>query len=204
MAESGLKGRQSVSNAGSNTKIVVGLGNPGAKYEGTRHNIGFDVLNALCKQRGAPSPRGKYEGQITSISVDGVNLILVWPLTYMNDSGRCVKAITSFYKVNVQQELLVVCDDLSLPTGKLRLRAKGSAGGQKGLNDILRLLGTQEIARLRIGIDATPDHWETADYVLGRFSKDEKSVIDEAVATASGAIVDWCTHDMDYCMNRIN
>jgi PTH1 family peptidyl-tRNA hydrolase len=106
--------------------------------------------------------------------------------------------------VNVQQDLLVVCDDLSLPTGKLRLRAKGSAGGQKGLNDILRLLGTQEIARLRIGIDATPDHWETADYVLGRFSKDEKPVIDEAVATASGAIVDWCTHGMAYCMNRIN
>ncbi len=201
---SDLKDRQAVSNAGANTKIVVGLGNPGAKYEGTRHNIGFDVLNALCKQRGAPSPRGKYEGQITSIAVDAVNLILVWPLTYMNDSGRCVKAVTSFYKVNVQQDLLVVCDDLSLPTGKLRLRAKGSAGGQKGLNDILRLLGTQDIARLRIGIDATPAHWETADYVLGRFSKDEKPMIDEAVSAASGAIVDWCTHDLAYCMNRIN
>jgi PTH1 family peptidyl-tRNA hydrolase len=193
-----------VSNAGSNTKVVVGLGNPGAKYEGTRHNIGFDVLNALSRQRGAPTPKGKFEGQITSTAVDAVNLILVWPLTYMNDSGRCVKAVTSFYKVNVQQDLLVVCDDLSLPTGKLRLRAKGSAGGQKGLNDILRVLGTQDVARLRIGIDATPDHWDTADYVLGRFSKDEKPIIDEAVATAAGAVVDWCTHDLAYCMNRIN
>ena len=183
---------------------MVGLGNPGAKYEGTRHNVGFDVLSTLCKQRNAPSPRGKFEGQLTSIAVDAMNLIVVWPLTYMNDSGRCVKAVTSFYKIDVHQDLLIVCDDLSLPTGKLRLRAKGSAGGQKGLNDILRIFGTQEIARLRIGIDATPPHWETADYVLGRFSQEERSVIDEAVTTASNAVIDWCTHDMAYCMNRIN
>ena len=193
-----------MNNDGSKTKIVVGLGNPGAKYEGTRHNVGFDVLNHLCRIRGAPAPRAKFEGQIASIVVDAINLIVVWPLTYMNVSGRCVKAVTSFYKIDAQQDLLVVCDDLSLPTGKLRMRAKGSAGGQKGLNDILRVMGSQEIARLRIGIDATPPHWETADYVLGRFSKDEKPLIDDAVAKASTAIVDWCTHDVAYCMNRIN
>ncbi len=184
--------------------MVVGLGNPGAKYEGTRHNVGFDVLTTLCKKFAAPLPRGKFDGQMTSIAVESVNLMVVWPLTYMNDSGRCVKAATSFYKIDVQQDLMIVCDDLSLPTGKLRLRAKGSAGGQKGLNDILRLLGTQEVARLRIGIDAAPAHWETADYVLGRFSKDEKPIIDEAVATASNAVIDWCTHDLAYCMNRFN
>ena len=189
---------------GSKTKLVVGLGNPGAKYEGTRHNIGFDVLNHLAKTRGASALRAKFEGQITTLQLDAANLVVVWPLTYMNDSGRCVKAVTNFYKVDVQQDLLIVCDDLSLPTGKLRLRAKGSAGGQKGLNDILRVLGTQDIARLRIGIDSPPPQWDTVDYVLGRFSKEEKPTIDEAVASAADAIVQWCDHDIAYCMNRFN
>ena len=193
-----------MSNDGSNTKIVVGLGNPGAKYDGTRHNIGFDVLNHLCKTHGASVPRGKFEGQLASMALETIPVIAVWPLTYMNESGRCVKAVTNFYKVNVQQDLLIVCDDLSLPTGKLRMRRQGSAGGQKGLGSILRALGTQEIARLRIGIDSPPPAWETADYVLGRFTREQQPVIDQAVAAASEAIVDWCKHDIAYCMNRIN
>jgi len=182
----------------------VGLGNPGAKYEGTRHNVGFEVLNNLAKTCGAASPRAKFDGQFTNLSVDNQSLLMVWPLTYMNNSGRCVQAFANFYKIDVQRDLLVVCDDLSLPVGKLRLRAKGSAGGQKGLHDILRCLGTQEVARLRFGIDATPPQWDTADYVLSRFRKDERQVIDEAVSTASQAIVEWCRHDIAYCMNRIN
>lgn len=193
-----------MSDEGSKTKIVVGLGNPGAKYEGTRHNVGFDVLQHLCNQRGASATRAKFEGQITSIAVDSLRLIAVWPLTYMNNSGRCVNAVTNFYKIDVRQDLLVVCDDLSLPTGKLRMRAKGSAGGQKGLNDIIRVLGSQEVARLRIGIDSPPPQWETADYVLGRFSQEERPLIEQAVAIACQVVIDWCTHDIAYCMNRIN
>lgn len=189
---------------GSKTKIVVGLGNPGAKYNGTRHNIGFDVLNHLAAERVAGAARGKFEGQLTTVRMDNANLVLLWPLTYMNNSGRCVKATADFYKVNAEQDLLVVCDDLSLPTGKLRLKAQGSAGGQKGLNDILRVFGSQAIPRLRIGIDPTPPGWDTADYVLGRFRKEEIPMIDEAVTAASRAIVDWFTHDISYCMNRIN
>lgn len=193
-----------MSEEASRTKIVVGLGNPGAKYDGTRHNVGFDVLNCLATSRGATAPRAKFEGQLTSIKIGDTPLILVWPLTYMNNSGRCVKAVASFYKVDFEHDLLVICDDLSLPVGKLRMRAKGSAGGQKGLNDIIRVFGSQHIARLRVGIDSPPPEWETADYVLGRFRKDERMTVDVAVSSAVDTIVDWCSHDINYCMNRVN
>ena len=185
-------------------KVVAGLGNPGGKYVGTRHNIGFEVLNELSRKLAAPAPTTKNEGQITSVNVAGEKLLLLWPLTYMNNSGRCVQAITSFYKIDSQHDLMVVCDDLSLPTGKLRLRPKGSAGGQKGLADILRALGSQEIPRLRIGIDQAPPRWETADYVLGKFREDERELVQDAIGSACSAIEDWCKHDLGFCMNRYN
>lgn len=182
----------------------MGLGNPGGKYEGTRHNVGFDVLNYLCQSLMAPTPRAKFEGQLTSVTVHDTTLVLVWPLTYMNESGRCVKAVAQFYKIDPLSDLMVVCDDLSLPLGKLRMRGKGSAGGQKGLNHILQVCGTQEIARLRIGIDPAPPQWDTADYVLGRFRQEEKLTIETAIKEAAGALLTWCKHDLNYCMNQIN
>ncbi len=184
--------------------MAVGLGNPGAKYEGTRHNIGFDVLNYLGRKLVAPTPRAKFDGQMTSVAVGDTTLMLLWPLTYMNDSGRCVKAVAQFYKIDVQHDLIVVCDDLSLPIGKLRLRSKGSAGGQKGLNHILQSCGTQEIARLRIGIDPTPPQWDTADYVLGRFRHEDRPIVDIAVEQAAQTLLAWCHHDLNYCMNQVN
>ncbi len=182
----------------------MGLGNPGPKYEGTRHNIGFDVLNYLCQLLLAPTPRAKFEGQLTSVTVHDTTLVLVWPLTYMNESGRCVKAVAQFYKIDPPTDLMVICDDLSLPLGKLRMRGKGSAGGQKGLNHILQVCGTQEIARLRIGIDPAPPQWDTADYVLGRFRQEEKMTIEIAIKEAADALLTWCKHDLNYCMNQIN
>lgn len=122
----------------------------------------------------------------------------------MNSSGRCVKAFIDFYKLDPTADLLVICDDLSLPLGKLRMRPKGSAGGQKGLNDILRATGTQEIDRLRIGIDPTPPRWETADYVLSQFRSEEITVVDDAVKNAADATIDWALHGPEYCMNQIN
>ncbi len=193
-----------MSRSGHRLKLVAGLGNPGAKYDGTRHNVGFVTLNHLNQRFGGAVPRVKFDGQLTTITVGDTSLILVWPLTFMNESGRCVKAVANFYKINVERDLLVVCDDLSLPLGKLRMRAKGSAGGQKGLRSILQLLGSQQIARLRIGIDPPPPRWDAADYVLGRFREDEKPVVREAVEQASNAISDWCLHEITYCMNRIN
>lgn len=182
----------------------MGLGNPGPKYEGTRHNVGYDVLNYLCQSLMAPSPRAKFEGQLTSVTVQDTTLVLVWPLTYMNESGRCVKAVAQFYKIDPVTDLMVICDDLSLPLGKLRMRGKGSAGGQKGLNHILQVCGTQEIARLRIGIDPAPPQWDTADYVLGRFRQEEKLTIETAIKEAAGALLTWCKYDLNYCMNQIN
>lgn len=193
-----------MSAAGSKLKVVVGLGNPGPKYVGTRHNVGFDVLDHLCRVHSADAVRAKFEGQLTSVALADITLLLVWPLTYMNESGRCVKAVSQFYKIDPLSDLLVICDDLSLPLGKLRIRSKGSAGGQKGLQHILHVLGTQEIPRLRIGIDPVPPHWETSDYVLGRFRNEEKPVIEQAVHQAAAAIESWCEHDLAYCMNHIN
>lgn len=191
-------------SAETSTKIVVGLGNPGAKYKGTRHNVGFEVLDWLSRHLSSPLPTTKYEGQFTAVSHNKGKLLMVWPFTYMNHSGRCVAAFTNFYKIDVEQDLMVVCDDLSLPTGKLRIRPKGSAGGQKGLNHILQSLKTQSIPRLRIGIDQTPPQWETADYVLGKFRTEEKEIIDEAIQSAGQAVLDWLEHDLNHCMNQYN
>lgn len=193
-----------MSAAGQKLKVAVGLGNPGLKYDGTRHNVGFQVLNHLSQTLGAPTPRAKFEGQLTTVTVHDTTLVLVWPLTYMNESGRCVKAVAQFYKIDPLTDLMVVCDDLSLPLGKLRLRAKGSAGGQKGLNHILQTCGSQEIARLRIGIDPAPPQWDVADYVLGRFRQEEKPTIETAIKEAAAALLTWCKHDLNFCMNQIN
>ncbi len=193
-----------MSDQGSGLKVVVGLGNPGSKYDGTRHNIGFEVLAKLQSRLNAPTPKAKYEGQFTTATTNGVSLILVWPLTFMNNSGRCVQPLANFYKVNHEQDLLVVCDDLSLPLGKLRFRTSGSAGGQKGLNDILRAFGGQSVPRLRIGIDPVPDRWDAADYVLGRFREDERATAEQAVADATEAVLSWATQGIAFCMNKYN
>lgn len=185
-------------------KIVVGLGNPGPKYDGTRHNVGFEVLNELHQQTGSSQPTAKFEGQLATTTIAGSKVVLVWPMTYMNLSGRCVSAVARFYKIDVEQDLMIVCDDLSLPLGKMRIRPKGSAGGQKGLNHILQSLGSQAVARLRIGIDPTPPQWETSDYVLGRFQGVDKEIIRETVLRAGAAVADWCQHGLSHCMNQFN
>ncbi len=183
-------------------KLVVGLGNPGEKYKETRHNIGFDVLDEIAR-RTSGSKMAKFESQLFQTSIHGQTTLLVWPLTMMNLSGRAVGAVSKFYKVELA-DVLVVCDDLALPLGKLRFRKRGSAGGQKGLADILRVLGDDGVARLRIGIDATPEGWDTADYVLSRFKSDEKSVVDKAVHRSVDGIFDWVQFGIDHCMNRYN
>jgi peptidyl-tRNA hydrolase, PTH1 family len=185
-------------------KIVVGLGNPGAKYAGTRHNVGFEVVDVLQARFGSSSPKIGQDSQTSSIEIGQVKLLLVWPLTYMNHSGRCVQPLVNFYKIDKVHDLLVICDDLSLPLGKIRIRPKGSAGGQKGLADILQRLGSQEVPRLRIGIDPTPPNWDAADYVLSRFRKEERPTIDQAVQLACEAVEAWCFHDLQFCMNKFN
>ncbi|GIW97472.1 MAG: peptidyl-tRNA hydrolase [Pirellulaceae bacterium] len=185
-------------------KLVVGLGNPGPKYRGTRHNVGFDVLDCIAERFSAGVPQSKFEGQLASVTIGASRVLLAWPLTYMNHSGRCVAAIARFYKIDVEKDLLVICDDLSLPLGKLRMRASGSAGGQKGLADILRALGTQSIPRLRVGIGSPPPQWDAADYVLGSFSPAEREQIQSAVARASDAVEAWVARGIAFTMNHYN
>jgi len=184
-------------------KLVVGLGNPGRKYERTRHNVGFDVLGKLAATIMAAAPRAKFEGEVTEGQVNGEKLILLWPHTYMNVSGRSVRKAIDFYKLD-PSELLVVCDDLNLPVGRLRIRPSGSAGGQKGLADIIRMLATEDFARLRVGISRPPEGWKTADYVLGKFTTDEQPSIQWATDRAVQAALDWCKEEIGTVMSRHN
>jgi len=183
--------------------LIVGLGNPGSKYEKTRHNVGFDCLSELHKRMGSTALSTKFEGQFTKGSLRGFPVILLWPLTYMNASGRCVGQLTSFFKIP-NDRTMVLCDDLSLPLGKLRIRPQGSSGGQKGLADILKSLGTQDLARLRVGIDPAPPGWDVADYVLGRFSAEDRRVIDSAIVVACDAVEHWVANGIAACMNKYN
>ncbi|MEQ1826468.1 MAG: aminoacyl-tRNA hydrolase [Pirellula sp.] len=183
--------------------MVVGLGNPGAKYERTRHNIGFDCLNILHAKLGAPRLQAKFEGQFTKVRIGQRDVVLLWPMTFMNCSGRCVSQFARFYKIEIEN-ILVICDDLSLPLGKLRIRKSGSSGGQKGLNDIIQSLGTLDVPRLRIGIDPTPEHWDTVDYVLSKFSAAEMAIVEDGLQRAAQATESWLIDGIDVSMNAFN
>jgi PTH1 family peptidyl-tRNA hydrolase len=184
-------------------RLVVGLGNPGGKYENTRHNIGFRVLAELAKRGGAGRPSAKFDAEVAEVRVADCKVLLACPLTFMNASGRAVGPLVNFFKLPLS-DMLVICDDLSLPLGKLRLRGQGSSGGQKGLQDIIRVLGGQDFPRLRLGIGATPASWDTADYVLGRFSAEESPVVEKMVHTAVSAVEAWVRFGLLVAMNEFN
>lgn len=184
-------------------QVVVGLGNPGRKYSGTRHNVGFQVVGELARRHGAASPRTKFEAEITEIQLGPERVVLVAPQTFMNVSGRSVRSLVDFYQLELSN-LLVVCDDIALPLGRIRLRKSGSSGGQKGLENILQQLGTQEVARLRIGVDAPPPQMDAADYVLGKFSKAEREIADCTISRAADAVEAWAIDGMTSAMNRFN
>jgi peptidyl-tRNA hydrolase, PTH1 family len=183
-------------------KLVVGLGNPGSKYQGTRHNIGFELVDRLARGGSTASFSSKFEGQLADIEIDFRRVLLLKPETFMNLSGRSVGQAVRFYKLSLA-DVLVVCDDLSLPVGKLRLRPGGSDGGQKGLRDITAHLGTDQFPRLRIGIGANDDI-DAVDYVLSRFRSAERTAIDDSLILASQAVAVWVTQGIDAAMNRFN
>ena len=184
-------------------KLVVGLGNPGRKYEGTRHNIGFVVLDQLAAKRGLSGSKNAFQGKCQEANFDGIKALLLWPETFMNLSGGSVLAARDFYKLD-NQDVLIVCDDFNLPLAKLRFRPSGSSGGQKGLADIVRRLGTEEVSRLRIGVGAPPPQFDPADYVLGKFRKEEQTEMQIAAVRAADAVVDWAKDGIAVCMNRYN
>jgi len=183
-------------------KLVVGLGNPGTKYQGTRHNVGFELIDRLASGgRGASFTR-KFDGQMADTEIDFRRVLLLKPETFMNLSGRSVGQAVRFFKLE-PHEILAVCDDLSLPVGKIRIRPGGSDGGQKGLRDIAAHLGTDQFPRLRIGIGDQGDT-NAVDYVLSRFRGPERAVIDDSLILASQAVAVWVTQGIDPAMNRFN
>ena len=183
-------------------KVVVGLGNPGPKYAATRHNVGFDVIDYLAKSPACSGFRERFEALIAEVKEGEEAVLLVKPLTFMNLSGRAVRAVLDFYKLPVEQ-VLVVCDDFNLPLGKLRVRAKGSHGGQNGLRSIQEQLGTDAYARLRIGV-GQPAPGDAVDFVLSRFRPAERVAAEDAVATAAQAVLVWVRSGVEACMNRFN
>ncbi len=184
-------------------KAVVGLGNPGPEYAGTRHNVGFRVLAELARRQGVTQPKLKFEAEVLEIMVGSEKLLLVAPQTYMNNSGRSVRKLIDFYKLPLD-DLLVVCDDLNLDIGRLRIRQAGSAGGQKGLSDMISRLGTQDFNRLRIGIGRPPGRMNAADYVLRRFRAEERELVEPAVSAAADAVEIWCLQGVEAAMNHFN
>jgi PTH1 family peptidyl-tRNA hydrolase len=182
-------------------KIVVGLGNPGRNYEGTRHNVGYDVIDSLAASPRCSRFQSRFQAQIAELIEDTEKILLVKPETFMNLSGRCVRQAMDFYQLPLT-ELLVVCDDINLPLGKLRVRTKGTHGGHNGLRNIQEHLGSTEYARIRIGVDAPKD--DAIDHVLGRFRPGERAVIEDAEQKAAQAVIVWVTRGIEACMNQYN
>ncbi len=183
-------------------KVVVGLGNPGAKYAGTRHNIGFEVIDYLASAPAAGSFKSAFSAQVAETTEAGEKVLLVKPETFMNLSGRAVRGIVDFYKLTVA-DVLVVCDDFNLPLAKLRVRTNGSAGGQNGLKSIHECLGTDAYLRMRIGV-GQPGPGEAVDFVLSRFKPGERAVVDAAIAAAANAVGVWIRQGANACMNAAN
>lgn len=184
-------------------KIIVGLGNPGSRYKGTRHNVGFMTLAVLAKRFGSGRPINQFRSETLEAKIDTVHLLLVSPLTYMNESGSAAAAVLKFYK-KTPDDLLVICDDVDLAPGKIRVREEGGSGGQKGLADIIQKLGTKDFARLRVGIGRPPGSMDTADYVLSNFGAGERSVMTEAIERAADAAECWIERGTTEAMNRFN
>lgn len=184
--------------------IIVGLGNPGKDYQNTRHNIGFDVIDALAEVAGISVIEKKHKAIIGKGVLDGQKVILVKPQTYMNLSGESVRDIIDYYKVDEEQELIVVSDDISLDVGMIRVRKKGSAGGHNGLKNIIQHLGHDTFMRIKMGVGEKPKGYDLADYVLGHFTQSERKVMDEAAKQATEAIRMMMAGEVDKAMNAFN
>ncbi len=185
------------------TRFVVGLGNPGRRYERTRHNLGFMVVEALASAWGAAAPRKAFQGSVWDTRTTFGRVVLLEPETFMNRSGRAVGELVRFYKVE-PEDVLIVLDDLALPPGSIRLRASGSAGGHNGLQDVIGHLGTDRIARLRLGIGPSPAWMDSADYVLGKMDESDLADANQAIEKACQAVEDWLAGGIEQAMNKHN
>ena len=184
--------------------IIAGLGNPDKKYENTRHNIGFDFIDALGAKYNIPVKEKKHKALVGTGYIEGVKVLMVKPQTYMNLSGESLREVMDFYKIDPEEEMLIVFDDISLAPGNIRIRKKGSAGGHNGIKSIIAHTGTQNFTRIKIGVGEKPAGWDLADYVLGHFPEEDRKLVDEAVSDAVTAAVYIMQQDTDRAMNEFN
>jgi len=184
--------------------LIAGLGNPTKQYEHTRHNIGFDTITYLADHYHISMNTKKFQGICGSGYIEGQKVLLLMPQTYMNLSGQSVSEAASFYKLDPAAEVIVIYDDIALEPGNIRVRKKGSAGGHNGIKNIIAHLGTQEFQRIRIGVGEKPKEYDLADYVLGRFSAEDRKLVEEAFANAADAVRLMVQGKTDEAMNLYN
>lgn len=184
--------------------IIVGLGNPDKEYDNTRHNIGFAAVDMLADKYGIHVSEVKHKALIGKGVINGSKVILVKPLTYMNLSGEAVRAVVDYYKIDEEEELLIIYDDISLDVGQLRVRKKGSAGGHNGIKSIISHLGHDTFQRIKIGVGEKPKGYELAAYVLGHFSKEDMATLKEGMEKVDGAVTLILQDQVDEAMNRYN
>lgn len=183
-------------------KLIVGLGNPGKKYEGTRHNMGFSTLDLLSEMSRIDIDKEAFHGMVGRGKIYDHDVLLFKPTTYMNLSGTAVQEIVHFYKIDIE-DILVIYDDMALKPGQIRLRLGGSSGGQKGIQNIIQCLGTEKIARIRVGI-GEPENHDVVDYVLGKPIKEDREKIETAIAQAVEAIKEVLKSGFDRAMCKFN
>lgn len=184
--------------------VIVGLGNPGKKYENTRHNAGFISIDALAAKYGINITEKKHKALCGTGVIEGNKVLLVKPQTFMNLSGESVRSVMDFYKIDPEEEMLVIFDDISLAPGNIRIRKKGSAGGHNGIKSIIAHAGTQNFMRIKVGVGEKPSGWDLADYVLGHFSEEDVSKIKAVIPDVLQAAVLMMQGDVDKAMNDYN
>ncbi len=184
--------------------VIAGLGNPTDKYAKTRHNAGFDTIDILAEKLNVKMKKTVFNAMVGKTVIGGENTLLVKPLTFMNLSGNAVRSVCRFYKIDPKEKLVVIYDDSDLEEGRLRLRKKGSAGSHNGMKSIVSCLGTEEFFRIRVGIGNRPEQMDMVDYVLVRYDKETRKIMEDAFAKAADAAVDIVEHGMDHAMNQFN
>jgi len=184
--------------------IIVGLGNPGPKYAGTRHNVGFDTIDMLAEANNISMLESKHKALVGKGYIAGEKVILAKPVTFMNLSGESVRQLIDYYKVDEEDNLIVIYDDISLEPGQLRIRKKGSAGGHNGIKNIIAHLGHDTFMRVKVGVGEKPKGYDLADYVLGHFSKEEEKIMIESFKNAAEAVVVMMKEGADAAMNQYN
>ena len=185
------------------TYLIAGLGNPTKKYEGTRHNVGFETIDILSADCGIEVREKKHKALCGKGMINGSRVILAKPQTYMNLSGESLRLIADFYQIP-PENIIVICDDINLPCGQLRIRARGSAGGHNGLKNIILHLGSQDFMRVRIGVGEKPEGWELADYVLSRTGGEDRKILNDAEKDAAEAVKLMAAGEITKAMNLYN